>query len=175
MAVMASASLAGRPREAVVTAMGAMSADAVWMLSVMVGFIALLHDHLRLVGGLGIAGGGLLLWMAWSAFGAARRGIAHTSIRGSYRLGFVTVLTSPFSLGWWMASGPIVIASLHWQGIVGLFASIFVYAIVFAYALRWIGQRVEATAIVFAYIGAAMLAFFGIYFAREGLRLLVAP
>lgn len=174
MAVMASASLAGRPREAVVTAMGAMSADAVWMLAVMAGFIAVLRDHPRVVGALGIAGGGLLLWMAWDGFHAARRGIARTSIRGSYRLGFLTVLTSPFSLGWWMASGPIVIAALHWQGIAGLFSSIIVYAVLFAYALRWLGARVKETAIVFAYVGVTMLGFFGVFFAREGFRLLSA-
>lgn len=172
MAIMAGASLAGRPREAIVTACGAASADAVWMLGVALGFIAFLHDHTRVVGALGIGGGGLLLWMAWDGLRAARRGIAATSIRGSYRLGFLTVLTSPFSLGWWMASGPIVIASLHWQGIAGLFSSILVYAILFAYALRWLGARVKRTAVVFAYVGVAMLALFGVYFAREGIRYL---
>lgn len=175
MAIMATASIEGRPREAVVTALGAMSADAVWLLAVTAGFIAFLHDYPRVVGALGVLGGGLLLWMAWGGYRSARRGIARSSLRGSYRLGFLTVLTSPFSLGWWMASGPIVIASLHWQGIAGLFSSILVYAVLFAYALRWLGERVKGTAIVVAYVGVAMLGYFGFFFAREGVRLLFAP
>jgi len=175
MAVMATASAQGRPRESIRTALGAASADAVWLCLVVLGFLAFLRQHPRLVGLLAIGGGGLLLWMAWHGFAAARRGMGASSLRGSYRLGFLTVLTSPFSFAWWMASGPIVIASLGWQGIVGLFSSLIAYAVAISYALRWLGARVTQTVTIVAYLGAVALGVFGIFFAREGLRLLFNP
>jgi threonine/homoserine/homoserine lactone efflux protein len=174
MAVMATASVQGRTRESIRTALGAITGDAIWLVLVTAGFLAVLRHHPRIIGALGIAGGGLLLWMAWDGFRAARRGLSASGVRGSYRLGLATVLSSPFSFAWWMASGPLVIASLRWQGIAGLFASLLVYTFLFTYALRWLGARVRHTAVVVGYAGAAMLAAFGIFFAREGVRFLVS-
>jgi len=172
MAVMATASAQGRPRESIVTALGATTADAVWLVLVLLGFIAVLQSHPRVIGGLGFLGGAMLLWMAWQGFRSARRGIADSTLRGSFRLGFATVLSSPFSFAWWMASGPIVISTLRAPGIAGLFFSILLYTTTFSYALSWLGARVKHIALVIAYVGVAMLSLFGVYFAREGIRLL---
>lgn len=172
MAIMSTASVQGRPREAIRTALGAVTADAAWLALVTLGFVTVLRRHPRVVGALGIAGGAMLLWMAWDGARAVRRGVRGASVRGSYRLGLMTVLASPFSLGWWMASGPIVIASLGWVGIAGLFGSILVYAVAISYALSWLGARVAHTATVFAIIGVVMLAGFGVLFMLEGARLI---
>lgn len=171
MAIMATAAVQGRPREAVRTALGAITADALWLTFVTLGFLAVLRRYPRVVGALGIAGGAMLLWMAWDGARAARRGLATSSLRGSYRLGLMTVLASPFSFGWWMASGPLVITTLGWVGIAGLFASLLVYAVGISYALSWLGARVVHTAMAVAVIGVVMLAFFGVVFMREGWRL----
>lgn len=172
MAIMSTAAVQGRPREAIRTALGAMTADATWLALVTLGFLAVLRHYPRIVGALGIAGGVMLLWMAWDGARAVRRGVRGASVRGSYRLGYMTVLTSPFSLGWWMASGPIVISSLGVPGIASLFLSIFVYAVAISYALSWLGARVAHTAMVFALIGVLMLAGFGVLFILEGGRLI---
>lgn len=172
MAVMATAAVRGRPREAVRTALGAITADGIWLSLVTFGFLAVLRRHPRVVGALGIAGGAMLLWMAWDGVRAIRKGLDASSLRGSYRLGLMTVLASPFSFGWWMASGPLLITTLGWSGIAGLFVSILVYAVAISYALSWLGARVAHTATTLAVIGVVMLAFFGVMFAREGWRLL---
>jgi threonine/homoserine/homoserine lactone efflux protein len=172
MAIMGTASVQGRPREAIRTALGAMTADATWLAFVTLGFVTVLHRYPRIVGALGVVGGAMLLWMAWDGALAARRGVGTTSMRGSYRLGYMTVVASPFSLGWWMASGPIVLSTLGWTGIVGLFFSILVYAVAISYALCWLGSRVAQTALVFALVGVTMLAAFGVIFIREGVRLI---
>ncbi len=171
MAIMATAAVQGRPREAVRTALGAITADGLWLSFVTLGFLAVLRRYPRVVGALGIAGGAMLLWMAWDGARSVRRGLGSSPLRGSYRLGLMTVLASPFSFGWWMASGPLVISTLGWVGIAGLFASLFVYAIGISYALSWLGARVAQTAMIMAVIGVAMLAFFGILFVKEGWRL----
>jgi threonine/homoserine/homoserine lactone efflux protein len=174
MAVMAAASVQGRTKESIRTALGAITGDAIWLLLVTAGFVAVLRHHPKIIGGLGIAGGGLLLWMAWDGFMSTRRGLQTSTLRGSYKLGLVTVLSSPFSFAWWLASGPIVIASLQAPGIAGLFASLLIYTFLFTYALHWLGARFRQTAAVVGYLGAAILAFFGVFFAREGVRLLFA-
>ncbi|HYJ34076.1 MAG TPA: LysE family transporter [Candidatus Binatia bacterium] len=171
MAIMSTASTQGRPREAIRTALGAMTADATWLALVTLGFLTVLRRHPRIVGALGVTGGVMLLGMAWDGIRTLRRGAAASSARGSYRLGLMTVLASPFSFGWWMASGPIVISSLGATGIAGLFLSILIYAVAISYALAWLGARVAHTATVFAWIGILMLAGFGVLFIAEGARL----
>ena len=172
MAIMATASAQGRPRESIVTAMGAIVGDAVWLLLVVAGFVTVLRSHPRVIGTLGILGGAMLLWMAWQGFQAARRGIADSTLRGSFRLGFATVLSSPYSFAWWMASGPIVISTLRAPGVAGLFLSLVAYTVTFSYALSWLSARIKHAALVVAYAGVVMLLLFGAYFAREGIRLL---
>lgn len=172
MAIMATASAQGRPRESIVTAMGAIVGDAVWLLLAIAGFVAVLRSHPRVIGALGIVGGAMLLWMAWQGLQSTRRGIAESTLKGSFRLGFATVLSSPYSFAWWVASGPIVISTLRIPGIVGLFLSLVAYTIAFSYALSWLGARVKHAALAVAYVGVAMLSVFGVYFALEGIRLL---
>jgi len=172
MAIMATASAQGRPRESVATAMGGIVGDAVWLLMAVAGFVTVLRANPRIIGALGIIGGAMLLWMAWQGFRSARRGIADSTIKGSFRVGFATVLSSPYSFAWWVASGPIVISTLRVPGIVGLFFSLVVYTVTFSYALSWLGARVKHAALVVAYIGVAMLSLFGGYFIQEGIRLL---
>jgi len=172
MAIMATASAQGRPRESIVTAMGAIVGDAIWLLLVFAGFLTVLRSYPRVIGALGILGGAMLLWMAWQGFRSARRGIADSPLKGSFRVGLSTVLASPYSFAWWMASGPIVISTLKVPGVVGLFLSLVAYTVTFSYALSWLGARVKHAALAVAYIGVVMLALFGVTFAREGIRLL---
>lgn len=74
-AIMVSASLHGRVRQAFLTACGAISADLCWLTLSVVGVLTIFHDHPRWLGFLGMAGAALLIWMAWGAWVSARRGI----------------------------------------------------------------------------------------------------
>jgi threonine/homoserine/homoserine lactone efflux protein len=172
MAVMATAASRGRNRESILTAMGAISADALWLSLVTLGFIAYLGNHPRAVGILGIGGAGLLLWMAYGAYRSARAGLGESNLRGSYRLGLLTVLTSPFSFAWWMANGAVLLATLGWGGIAGMFFSLVLYSFVITYAFGWMGSRFRHTASAIAYISVAMLTGFGMYVAHRSVQLL---
>jgi len=174
MAVMATAASRGRSRESILTALGAISADAVWLSLVTLGFIAFLGNHPRAVGGLGLAGAGLLLWMAHGAYRSARAGLEESKLRGSYRLGLLTVLTSPFSFAWWMANGALLLATLGWDGIAGMFSSLVLYSFVITYAFGWMGARFRHTANAIAYVSVAMLAGFGFYVAHRSVQLLAS-
>jgi threonine/homoserine/homoserine lactone efflux protein len=154
------------------TAMGAITADGIWLALVTLGFITFLDERPRLVGLLGLGGAGLLFWMAWGALRAARTGVQETTMRGSYRLGLLTVLTSPFSFAWWMANGALLLATLKWGGVAGMFVALVGYSFVITHAFRWMGARFHHTAAAIAYVSVAMLAGFGVYVALRSLELL---
>jgi threonine/homoserine/homoserine lactone efflux protein len=173
IAVMATEAVRGHSRASLLTAAGAITGDAMWLGLVVLGFIAFLGDHPRIVGFLGLCGAELLLWMAWGAFKSARRGILGSPLTGSYHLGFLTVLTSPFSFAWWLANGTVIIASWGAAGIAGLFISLIAYSLAITYGLAWLGGRVRTAIVAIAYASAVMLAGFGVYVGVTSVRMLM--
>ena len=162
-AIMVSASLHGRLRQAFLTACGAISADLCWLTLSILGVLTVFRDHPRWLGYLGLAGAALLLWMAWGAWTSARRGIQDSQTPGSWKLGFFTVLTSPISLAWWLANGALLYTSWGLPGIVAMFLSLVVYSALFCQAFRWLGSRAARVAVGMAYASVLVLAGFGIY------------
>ncbi|HEX7964694.1 MAG TPA: LysE family transporter [Gammaproteobacteria bacterium] len=163
MAIMASASLHGRVKQAMATAFGAISADFCWLTLSVLGALAFLGGHPRWVGVLGLGGAALLLWMAWGAWRSARRGLQDSHTPGSWKLGFMTVLTSPFSLAWWLANGALLYTSWGVTGIGTLFLSLVLYSLAFCHAFRWLGTRASRAALGVAYASVLVLAGFGLY------------
>ena len=174
-AIMASASLHGRVKEAFLTACGAITADFCWLSLSVLGALALLGAHPRWMGVLGLGGAALLLWMAWGAWRSAKAGLKDSRTPGSWKLGFMTVLTSPFSLAWWLANGALLYASWGAAGIGGLFLSLIVYSALFCEAFRRLGSRPARVALGVAYASVLVLAGFGLYVGYTALRLIGAP
>jgi threonine/homoserine/homoserine lactone efflux protein len=171
-AIMVSASLHGRMKEAFFTACGAISADFCWLSLAVIGALAFFDHHPRWLGVLGLAGAALLLWMAWGAWVSARRGLKDSHTPGSWKLGFFTVLTSPISLAWWLANGALLYTSWGLPGILGLFLSLFIYSALFCMAFRWLGSRAARVALGMAYASILVLVGFGLYVGYTSLRLI---
>lgn len=171
-AIMANAALRGRVREAMLTAFGAMCADFTWLSLAILGAIAYLDRHPRAVGLLGLAGAALLLWMAWGTFKAAREGLHESHTPGSWKLGFMTVLTSPYSMAWWLANGVLLYSTWGLPGILGMFVSLVLYTVAFCYAFRWLGARTARAVVAVAYVSVGVLAGFGLYVGFTALKLL---
>jgi len=174
MAIMATAAMRGRVRESLVTAFGAISADMSWLALAIAGAVAYLGRHPRVIGAFGLAGGALLLWMAWGTWQAARKGLHENDTPGSWKLGYLTVATSPFSMAWWLANGALLYTSWGLPGIVGMFLALIGYSVLFTFAFRWLGVRVAGAIVAVAYVSVLMLAGFGSYVAWAGLGLLRA-
>jgi len=172
IAIMANAAMRGRVRESLLTAFGAISADFTWLTLAVLGAIAYLGRHPRAVGVMGLAGAALLLWMAWGTWKSAREGLHESHTPGSWKLGYMTVLTSPFSVAWWLANGTLLFTAWGLPGIVGLFASLFGYSAAFSYAFRWLGARTARAVVAVAYLSVVVLAGFGIYVGITALTLL---
>lgn len=173
MAIMASSSLHGRVKEAILTALGAITADLCWLSLSLLGALAFLGGHPRWVGMLGLAGAALLLWMAWGTWRSAKAGLKDSHTPGSWKLGFMTVLTSPFSLAWWLANGALLYASWGMVGIGAMFLSLVLYSLVFCQAFRWLGLRAARAALGVAYASVLVLAGFGLYVGYTAINLLV--
>jgi threonine/homoserine/homoserine lactone efflux protein len=171
-AIMANSALRGRMREALMTAFGAISADFTWLSLAILGAITFLGRHPRAVGLMGLAGAALLLWMAYATWRSARGGMHENHTPGSWKLGYMLALTSPFSLAWWLANGTLLYTSWGFPGIAGMFLSLFLYSAAFSYAFRWLGTRAAYAALGVAYGSVLVLAGFGLYVGWEGLKLL---
>lgn len=171
-AIMANAALRGRVREAILTAFGAMCADFSWLALAILGAVAYLDRHPRAVGLLGLAGATLLLWMAWGTLKAAREGLHESHTPGSWKLGFMTVLTSPYSMAWWLANGVLLYTTWGLPGILGMFLSLVLYTVAFSYAFRWLGVRTANAVVGVAYVSVLVLAGFGLYVGFTALKLL---
>ena len=172
MAIMANASMRGRVKESLVTAAGGISGDVVWLALAILGAVAYLDRHPRAVGALGLAGALLLLWMAWGTWRSVRAGLRANTASGSWKLGFFTVLSSPFSLAWWLANGTLLYAVWGWPGIAAFFVTGSLYALGFTYAFRWVGRKAASAMMWVGYVSVVVLGSFGLYVGWTSLRLL---
>jgi threonine/homoserine/homoserine lactone efflux protein len=174
MTIMANASMRGRVRESLITACGGISGDVLWLTLAIIGTVTFLDHRPHLVGVIGLGGAGLLVWMAWSTWRSARAGMHASNAPGSWKLGFFTVLTSPFSLAWWLANGTLLYSVWGWPGIASFFITGSLYAVSFTYTFRWVGRKAESAVVWVAYASVAVLGGFGLYVAWTSLRLLGA-
>lgn len=173
IAVMAHESIRGRIRASLAMAFGAIGGDATWLALAAIGTITILKDHPRIMGALGLGGAMLLLWMAWLTFRNARHGFHELKMPGTLKLGFITSVSSPYNLGWWLSNGALLITAWGWPGISGMFLALIIYSVGISYAFRWLGRRVESAIAHVAWVSAVMLAGFGLYFGWGALRLLL--
>ncbi|MGB9428883.1 MAG: LysE family transporter [Gammaproteobacteria bacterium] len=172
MTIMANASMRGRVKESLMTACGGISGDVLWLALAILGAVTFLNKRPHVVGMLGLAGMLLLLWMAWSTWRTARAGLHAGTIPGSWKIGFFTVLTSPFSLAWWLANGTLLYTVWGWPGIAAFFITGSLYAVAFTYVFRWVGKKAVSAIVWVAYASMAVLAGFGLYVGWTSLRLL---
>lgn len=172
MTIMANASMRGRVRESLVTACGGICGDVLWLALAIIGTVTFLNHRPHVVGTIGLAGAALLLWMAWSTWQSARGGMHASNVTGSWKIGFFTVLTSPFSLAWWLANGTLLYSVWGWPGIAAFFITGSLYAVAFSYVFRWVGRRAVSAMVWVAYTSVVVLAGFGLYVAWASVRLL---
>ncbi|MGA9853004.1 MAG: LysE family transporter [Gammaproteobacteria bacterium] len=172
MTIMANASMRGRVKESLMTACGGISGDVIWLALAILGAVTFLNQRPHVVGALGIAGALLLLWMAWSTWRTAQAGLHAGNTPGSWKIGFLTVLTSPFSLAWWLANGTLLYTVWGWPGIAAFFITGSLYAIGFTYVFCWVGKKATSAILWVAYVSVGVLVGFGLYVGWTSLRLL---
>jgi len=133
--------------------------------------------------GVGLAGGMLLLWMAWGAFRTrptameVKRDSPHSSIVA----GLATTAASPYFFVWWATVGAYLLVSATTFGKTGIIAFGAVhwsFDLVWLLILSWVvfkSKRLwtpRVTSVVFG-VCAAVLAGFGVYFIYRAVSLAI--
>ena len=181
-AVIAEESVVRGVRAGMSAGLGAMSADACFLVLAWVGVATVLQDAPRLQGALLAIGGLLLLLFAFDAVRDARRFTPDAEASGGrgFVKAFSLSLTNPFQLLWWLtvgvtlldprtmtlSLGPIeaTIATGSPAIVAGFFAGIGIWITAFPAALVALGRRIDGFAPLVALGSAAVLAAFGLLF-----------
>ncbi len=146
-----------------------------------------LAEYLEMSGvriGVGLAGGLLLLWMAWGAFRTkptaleVKKDTPHSSIVA----GLATTAASPYFFVWWATVGAALLAdatTFDKTGIIAFGAVHWSFDLVWLLLLSWVvftSKRLwtpKVTSVIFG-ICAAVLAGFGVYFIYSGISLAIS-
>ena len=134
--------------------------------------------------GVGLAGGLLLLWMAWGAFRTrpialeVKKDTPHSSIVA----GLATTAASPYFFVWWATVGATLLAgaiTFGKTGIIAFGAVHWSFDLVWLLLLSWVVFKSKklwtpkVTSVIFG-ICAAVLAGFGVYFIYSGIHLAIS-
>ena len=171
--------------------LGAMSADACFLVLALLGVVTVVRDVPALQRVLFGFGGLLMLYFAYgaatdanAAFGgeAAADGsgdVADAEDSKGFRKAFVLALTNPYQILWWLtagvglldpgtfsldALGGLVVSTGSPVIVVGFFGGILLWITGFPAALVTVGRRVDAFAPIVAYLSAVVLALAGLSF-----------
>ncbi len=106
---------------------GHAAAEVVMVLALAVGFSQVLRQP-RVVGGIGILGGIVLLWMGWGIVKMARAGPGDAPVSGAavpvrgnlVRTGLLITISNPYWLLWWATVGAAYFVAFSRFGIVAL-------------------------------------------------------
>lgn len=159
-AMMAHEAARGSWAAGVRTGLGAVSGDVLMFLLMWVGVLSLVGAFAWTQVALAIAGAGLMLFFAWGAWRAARRGARVEDRVGSYAKSFVTVVTSPFNWAWWLSVGATLFASLGFVLVLGFFAGLVAWVLAWCGLARLGAWRFERFAEWVAYGSAVVLLVF---------------
>ena len=157
--------------------LGATCADAIFFALTFYGITMFVGPALRSL--LFVAGGALMLYLAFSTARNARRLRTAATLsrprrwdssrRSPFILGLIIGLTNPFQLGWWVAIGAVMVAEYGSSIAVGFFSGILLWTVIFSAIVHAGVARYERLAPMIAFASAAIMAGFGLWFVALGL------
>ncbi|EMA39664.1 LysE family translocator [Halobiforma nitratireducens] len=176
--------------------LGAMLADVLFFALTLLGVVAVIDQYPTVRPVLYFAGGVLMLYFAAGAIAEAREATSFTdggrADSMGFRKTFALSLTNPYQIGFWLTvgvgllepgtldvfahvpavgdglAGSLVVETGSPALVLGFFAGIAVWIVVYPAALVSAGRRVDALAPVIAALSAAVLAGFGLLFLAMG-------
>lgn len=158
------------------TGLGAVTGDVLMFLLMWLGVLAIVDAFAWTEVVLAAAGAGLMAFLAWGAWRAARRHARVEDRVGGYPKALLAVVTSPFNWAWWLTFGATMFASLGFAVILGFFAGLVVWVGAWCGLARLGAWRFERFAEWVAYASAGVLVFFAgvaaVHAVRRGVELL---
>ncbi len=150
--------------EGIKVGLGAMTADATFLVITLIGVAVLLTGQtVKIV--VSLAGGILLAYMAIKILKGYNRPIRESGkedVRNHYLTGVIVGITNPASILWWATAGAALIANFNAPGIAGFFIGIFIWVASFSITLDFAQKRVEWLYPAIMLMSGAVLLFFSI-------------
>lgn len=178
-------------RSGVRAGLGAMSADACFLLVALAGVATVIRDAPRLRAGMMALGGLLMVYFSIGAARSARGSFVDHEIGESkgFRKTFALALTNPYQVLWWLtvgvalldpgtitvavpAIGDVSIRTGNAAIVIGFFAGIGLWITLFPLALSRASRRIDGFAPLIAGTSALVLAGFGLVFLYRAIALL---
>jgi threonine/homoserine/homoserine lactone efflux protein len=173
--------------------LGAMTADLCFLVLSLLGVVAVVGSMPRLRGVMVGIGGLLMLWFAYGAVRDATSGIDRdATVEGrGFRKAFALALTNPYQILFWLTagvgmlepgeidvlghapyigealSGVLVVQTGTPALVAGFFLGIALWIVGFPVSLVSAGRRLDSLAGSIAYLSAAVLAGFGVWFLAD--------
>ena len=157
--------------------LGATLADGIFFVLTYYGMTSLVTPSVR--GVLFVAGGALMLFLAFSVLTRPRRMVVDSSLARSARwnwmgrfpffMGLSMGLTNPFQLGWWIAVGVGMVEDFGGGIAAGFFLGILCWTLIFSSLVNTGVRRYERLAPLIAYGAATVMVGFGLWFLTLGL------
>lgn len=149
--------------------LGAVAGDMTMLLLTAVGVLRLVEALPWLKVGAALVGAGLMGWFAIGAWRTARRVGAKLgrdsddvpqSLLAEFAKAYVIVVTSPYNWGWWLTAGSSMMTLLGGATVLGFFAGLIAWTILWTGLATAGGARVKRLAEFVAYGAAVVLAAF---------------
>lgn len=145
--------------------LGATTGDATQALLMGLGVLPLLAAHDRLLGGINVLGGVLMLVFAWLAWRGANRELdgdeQEVGHARGFGAGYLMAITSPFNFAWWFGVGVGLFDSHGWLLFVGFFAALVAWSFAFVAITKWAHGKLPIIVSWISVASAVALAGFG--------------
>jgi len=150
---------------------GATTADGLFFVLTYFGLTELIASS-EVKEALFLAGGAIMLWLAYVTLRSAGRPLQSKRQRTgySYVLGFTIGISNPFQIAWWVTVGIGMIATFGLSIVVGFFTGIVGWTLAFATLLHESVTRYERTYAYVVYVSGAILVGFGIWFVYSAIQ-----
>jgi len=154
--------------------MGAMTADAIYLVITLIGVTVLFTGNtVKLV--VSIAGGIILAYMAVSTLKSFRKPLKENGkedMKSPYLTGLTIGITNPAQILWWITAGAALIANFNLLGIIGFFIGIIMWVSTFSITLNFAGSKVKWLYPAVVLISGIVLLFFSALLLYDGYLLM---
>jgi len=144
--------------------LGAMTADATYLILTVIGVAVLLtgslaRDLISIIGGI------ILIYYAYATL-KSYRGVSETSggemAGSSYLTGLVMGLTNPLGILWWVTAGAAFVAMFNVLGVAGFMLGLLAWISSFSVFVHFAGKKVDIVYPIVIVGSGLMMLFFGL-------------
>ncbi|MGA9140323.1 MAG: LysE family transporter [Methanocella sp.] len=144
--------------------LGAMTADATYLVLTVIGVAVLLTGSLAR-NAISVTGGVILLYFAYSTLKSYRQsGEEPGSVRAGnhYLTGLVMGLTNPLGILWWVTAGAAFVAMFNVLGVAGFMLGLLAWITSFSVFVHYAGKKVDIVYPIVIIGSGLMMLFFGL-------------